>query len=102
VQKAILGIEGRTLTESIAKDHKVDFTQGVYIGDIVEGSGADKSDLQKGDIIKKVDYKKIKKFSDLVGYLDSKRPNETLKIEVSRNGKILNIPVTLSLTISPM
>lgn len=97
VQKAILGIKGGTLTESIAEDQKVNFTQGVYISDIVEGSGADKSDLQRGDIIKKIDNKKIKKFSDLVGYLDSKRPNETLKIEVSRNGKIVNIPVTLSL-----
>lgn len=97
VQKAILGIKGGTLTQKAAKELNIEFKQGVYIDAIVKGSGAYKSDLQKGDIITKIDAKKIKKFTDLVGYLNSKRPNETLNIEVLRNNGILNIPVTLTL-----
>ncbi len=97
VQKAILGIKGGTLTEKAAKELDIDFKQGVYIDAIVKGSGAYKSDLKQGDIITKIDAKTIKKFTDLVGYLNSKRPNETLNIQVSRNNEILKIPVTLTL-----
>lgn len=97
VQKAILGIKGGTLTQKAAKELDIDFKQGVYIDAIVKGSGAFKSDLKQGDIITKIDAKAIKKFTDLVGYLNSKRPNETLNIQVSRNNEILKIPVTLTL-----
>ncbi len=97
VQKAILGIKGGTLTQKAAKELDIDFKQGVYIDAIVKGSGASKSDLKQGDIITKIDAKAIKKFTDLVGYLNSKRPNETLNIQVSRNNEILKIPVTLTL-----
>ncbi len=97
VQKAILGIKGGSLTNEYAKELDIDFTQGVYIAEIVKGGGAEKSDLRVGDIIKKIDYKKINKFTDLVGYLNSKRPNETLDVVVYRKGKEYNIPVTLSL-----
>ena len=97
VQKAILGIKGGTLTQKAAKELNIDFKQGVYIDAIVKGSGAYKSNLKKGDIITKIDAKNIKKFTDLVGYLNSKRPNETLNIQVSRDNETLNVPVTLTL-----
>lgn len=97
VQKAILGIKGGTLTQEAAEQLNIEFQQGVYIDAIVEGSGAAKSDLKKGDIITKIDAKNIRKFTDLVGYLNSKRPNETLNIEVARNNKRIRIPVTLTL-----
>jgi len=97
VQKAILGIKGGTFTEKDAERLNLDYTQGVYIAEIVEGGGAEKSDLKIGDVIKKIDSKRINKFTDLVGYLNSKRPNETLDILVSRSGEQLNIPVTLTL-----
>lgn len=97
VQKAILGIKGGTLTQEAAKKLNIDFKQGVYIDAIVKGSGAFKSNLKEGDIITKIDAKPIKKFTDLVGYLNSKRPNETLTIEVSRADETLRIPVTLTL-----
>ena len=97
VKKAILGIRGGTFTEKLAEELDVDYTQGVYVSEITKGGGAEKSDLAVGDIIKKIDSKRINKFTDLVGYLNSKRPNETLDILVSRDGKQLKIPVTLSL-----
>ena len=59
------------------------------------GSGAEKGGIEKGDIIKKIDGYKIAKFSDLAGYLGSKRPNDVVDVTILRNGKKKIIPVTL-------
>ena len=97
VQKAILGITGGSLSEAGAKELGIDFTQGVYVSDVTENSGAEKGGVLKGDIITKIDGYDIKKFADLTGYMNSKRPNDVLNINVLRNNKNIEIPVTLSL-----
>ena len=97
VQKAILGITGGPLSESGAEELGIDYTQGIYISSVTKGSGAEKGGIKKGDIIKKIDGYEIKKFADLTGYMNSKRPNDVLNIDVIRNGKIIEIPVTLTL-----
>jgi len=97
VQKAILGITGGSLSEAGAKELGIDFSQGVYVSDVTENSGAEKGGVLKGDIITKIDGYDIKKFADLTGYMNSKRPNDVLNINVLRNNKNIEIPVTLSL-----
>ncbi len=95
VQRGILGIQGRGLNSEAAEQLEVSETEGVYVAAIEEGSGADKSGIQEGDIIKKIDGFKIAKFSDLTGYLGSKRPNDVVDVTVLRNGRQRSIPVTL-------
>jgi len=70
--------------------------EGVYVQSIEEGSGAEKSDLKEGDIIKKIDRIKVTKFADLTTYLKAKRPGDVVELEISRAGTIEFIPVTLS------
>ena len=48
-----------------------------------------------GDIIVKVDEVQIKSFSDLTGYLGSKRPNEKVEVTYLRNSKKNKVSVTL-------
>ncbi|WP_339832191.1 trypsin-like peptidase domain-containing protein [uncultured Altibacter sp.] len=95
VQRGILGITGGTLNSQIAKDIGINDTEGVYIAGVEKGSGAEKSGLREGDVIKKLDGYKVGKFSDLSGYLGSKRPNDVVQVTVLRNGSEKNIPVTL-------
>lgn len=97
VQKAILGITGSTLSEAGAKELGINYTQGIYISSVSKGSGAEKGGIKKGDIIKKIDGYKIRKFADLTGYMNSKRPNDILNINVTRDGKTIEVPVKLSL-----
>ena len=97
VQKAILGITGGTLSEAGAKELGIEYTQGIYISSVSKNSGAEKGGVRKGDIIKQIDGYDIKKFADLTGYMNSKRPNDVLNLNVLRNGEKLEIPVTLSL-----
>lgn len=51
--------------------------------------------LQSGDIIKRLDNIKISKFSDLKGYLNTKRPNDVIDVTILRNGNEETIPVKL-------
>ncbi len=93
VQRGILGIS--TINTKYAQQQGIDITQGVYIADIEKGSGAEKGGLKQGDIIKQIDGFKIAKFSDLVGYLGSKKPNDVVDVTVQRNGSNRTVPVTL-------
>ena len=95
VQRGILGITGGTLNSERAKLFGTSETEGVYVNGIEEGSGADKGGIRKGDIIKELDGYKIAKFSDLAGYLGSKRPDDIVDAAVLRDGRKRVIPVTL-------
>ncbi|PVW16510.1 trypsin-like peptidase domain-containing protein [Marixanthomonas spongiae] len=95
VQRAILGISGGTLNTNVADELGIEETQGVYVASVEKGSGADKSGLKKGDVIKKMDGIVVRKFADLSGYLNSKRPNDVVDVTVMRNGREKHIPVTL-------
>lgn len=95
VQRGILGITGGTLNSERAKLFGTTETEGVYVNGIESGSGAEKSGLKKGDIIKELDGYKIAKFSDLAGYLGSKRPDDVVDVTVLRQGRQRVIPVTL-------
>ncbi|UKM64568.1 trypsin-like peptidase domain-containing protein [Flavobacteriaceae bacterium GSB9] len=96
VQNGILGIQGGALNSAFAEKLGVEDTEGVYIDSVVEDSGADKAGLKKGDIIKEIDDIKVSKFSDLTGHLSAKRPNDVVKLKLSRDGQIKTVPVTLA------
>jgi Do/DeqQ family serine protease len=95
VQKGILGIRGSNLNSKSAIEYGVEETQGVYVAEIEKGSGADKGGIQERDIIKQIDGLTVTKFSDLTGYLGSKRPGEVVQVTVMRDGREKTIPVTL-------
>jgi S1-C subfamily serine protease len=96
VQKVILGISGGSLNTTIADDLNIDETEGVYVNLVEKGSGADISGIKKGDVIKNIDDQKIGKFSDLVGYLGSKQPNDIVLVTIVRDGVENIISVTLT------
>ncbi len=95
VQRGILGIVGANLNSKIADEFGIDQTEGIYVNDIEKGTGADKAGIKKGDVITGIDGFKIEKFSDLVGYLGSKRPNDVVEVTIYRNGQEKNLAVTL-------
>ncbi len=95
VQRGILGISGGSLNTKIADQLGIEESEGVYVNSVEKGSGADISGIEKGDVIKGIDDKKIGKFSDLVGYLGSKHPNDVVDVKVLRDGYEKIVPVTL-------
>jgi Do/DeqQ family serine protease len=98
VQKGLLGVAGSALNTVLAEKFEVDETQGFLIGEVIEGMGASQAGLKKGDIIKKVDGVKINTFSDLTGYLSTKRPGEEVEVYFNREGNNKKITVALKKT----
>jgi Do/DeqQ family serine protease len=95
VQNGILGVIGGELNSKNSKEFGVNETEGFYVSDIQKGTGAEKSGIQKGDIIQQIDGVIISKFSDLKGFLNTKNPNDSVKLVILRDGKQLNLIVTL-------
>jgi len=86
VQEAIIGF---------LPDLREDDIQGVRIGDFSEGSNAEKAGLLKGDIIVKINDIKISKFSELTGQLSAKRPGDSVKLTIDRDGEIFKKNINL-------
>ncbi|QOG04049.1 S1C family serine protease [Flavobacterium sp. MDT1-60] len=96
VQRGILGVEGGELNSTASKELGVTQTQGFYISKVSKNSGAEKAGLTKGDIIVKLDDQNIATYADLSGYINTKRPNDVVKVTYMKNGQTRTVPVTLS------
>ncbi len=95
VQRGILGVEGGELTGNAFKELGIKDTEGFYIKKVNKNSGAEKAGLKEGDIIKKLDAQKISTFSELSGYINSKRPNDKVMVTFVRNDITKTVPVIL-------
>ena len=100
VQKGLLGVRGVALKSSYSKQLNLTDTEGFYIDIIEPGFGADLAELKKGDIIKEIDGIKINKFSDLSGYLSTKRPGDKVSVTYSRENQLKITTVTLQKVIN--
>ena len=96
VQRGMLGVQGSELNATISKELGLKISEGFYIGDVTKNSGASKAGLKKGDVIVKLDNKTINTFADLNGYINTKRPNDEVKVTFLRDEKQMTTPVTLS------
>ena len=95
VQKGLLGVRGVALNSPYSKQLNINETEGFYIDEIESGYGADSAGLIRGDIIKSIDGFKINRFSDLSGYLSSKRPGDKVEVKFVRDGKLRTAEITL-------
>ena len=95
---ATLGISGYMIDEAYSKAYSM--PQGFYISTIETGSGADKSSLEIGNIITKIDDVEVKDFDDLSNYLYEKKKGDKVTLVVKyisgRAYKEKKVEVTLS------
>ncbi len=85
VQRAYLGINYEELNSEKASEFGVGSTEGVLITRIIDQGAAKEAGLMVNDIIVKMDEVKIANFSDLQGFLGSKRPGDEVQVTVLRN-----------------
>lgn len=93
-----LGIAYKMLSRDVAVLNNV--PQGAYIQDIIEGSPAEKAGILKGDIIIKIDGKKVEeKDGEVATIIASKKIGNTVTITVWRDEKTVELKATL--TVAP-
>lgn len=72
------------------------YTPGLYVSDVIEGSGAYKAGMKQGDRIISINDIEINSYPELSKELKNYSPNETVKIVVIRDGKQIDLKVTLT------
>lgn len=85
VQRAYLGINYEELNSAKASEFGVESTEGVLITRVLDQGAAQEAGLMANDIIVKMDNVKISNFSDLQGFLGSKRPGDEVQTTILRN-----------------
>ncbi len=96
VQYGFLGVTGTSLNSFRAKELDVKDTEGFFINGIDKESGANSAGIKIGDIIKDIDGIKISKFSDLKGYLNTKRPDDIVEVNLKRDNVSKKVRVQLN------
>ena len=69
--------------------------QGVKFADVSEGSPAQKAGLKQGDVMVAFDGKPIQNLYDFTYALRSKKAGDEVMVKVIRDGKPLEVKVTL-------
>lgn len=73
----------------------MEFKNGIFVESINLDGPAKNTDLQKGDIITKIDGVEINKMCELRRYIYTKDPNDTVKLTVQRNRDNMEVEVKL-------
>ena len=101
VQRALLGVSGTDVTNYIdsekAKDNEVDLgtVTGVYVSEVQEGSAAEEAGLKKGDVVTKVNGKRVSKMAEMQEVLSQYRPGDKASVTYMRDKKEYTKTVTL-------
>lgn len=90
-----LGVAYRMISRDIAILN--DLPEGAYVQEVVVGSGAEKAGIQNGDIITKIDNKKISTVGGgLAGVIARHKVGDTITVAIWSDGEIKDIRVTLT------
>ena len=98
VKRGYLGItmNNTGINEKSRSYYKLPDNNGVLVAGVAPEGPADKAGLRKNDLIRKIDGNPVKDNTDLLGMIASRKPGETVRLEVLRDGETLNKDVKLS------
>ena len=94
-QRAYLGVSIADVTPKMAQELDLETNQGVYLAEVVENGAANAAGIQKGDVIIGAGGKTIKRSSELLEVIGSRRPGDPLDVTILRKGKTKTFQVTL-------
>jgi S1-C subfamily serine protease len=110
VEHAYLGVEMTTITQDLADNFRVPVDKGVLVEHVRSGSPAADAGLKGGttqvvlagttywlggDVITKADGQTLETTDDLAAVVTSKKPGDSLELEVHRGQTTMNVTVEL-------
>ena len=95
VTHGYMGIGISDVTPENSKFFDVSDASGAVVTQVESDSPAAKGGLKVGDVITELDGKKVSDAGELQVEVGQKTPGTTIKLEVVRDGKNVNVPVTL-------
>jgi serine protease Do len=98
VTRGWLGVTIQALTPELAKQFGLKDEKGVLLGDVIDGSPADKAGLQRGDVIIEFEGKKVEEPNQLRNMVANTPLGKEVRITVIRENK----PETKKVVISEL
>ncbi len=95
VQRGFLGVSIREINSSLVEEKKLDNSDGVYIADVIEGSGADKAGMKRGDIVTHIGDKAVNAVPELQEQVALYRPGDEIKVNIIRGNEDRTLLVRL-------
>jgi Do/DeqQ family serine protease len=95
IQRAYLGVYYREIDDQFAKDKGFTDLRGIYVEDVVEGGAAGKAGISRGDVIVSIQNMPVNGKAELMEVIGQHNPGDVVTVSVSRDGKVMEIPVTL-------
>ena len=93
IDRGYLGVTIGSVSEDIQKSLGLPTKQGAYVTDLTPGGPSDKAGIKVGDIIVKLDGETMKDNTDLTRHVALAHPGQVLRLEVLRDGKLMNLDV---------
>ena len=90
------GVTIQPLTPELAKQFDLKEEKGALVGDVIEGSPAEKAGLQRGDVIIEYDGKKIEEPYQLRNMVANTTPGQEVELKIIRENKTETKKVTIS------
>ena len=101
VERGYLGVHIQALTPEIAKSLGIEDDNGALVTQIVEGSPADKSGLEAGDVIVSYDGQTLSKMRDLPRFVAMTTDGSEVDLKIWRNNDYKTIKVAIAANEEP-
>jgi serine protease Do len=95
VMHGYMGIGIADVTPDNSKFFHMDTAVGAVVSQVESDSPGARAGLKVGDVITQIDGKEVSDASDLQVVVGQKNPGTTVQLQVMRDGKSIDVPVTL-------
>ena len=83
------------MTADIAKAFKLDVQRGAFVSEVLPNSGSAKAGVKSGDVITSLNGKPLNSFAELRSRIATTEPGTKVKLGLLREGKPVEVEVTL-------
>ncbi|QIT26861.1 serine endoprotease DegQ [Raoultella terrigena] len=95
IKRGLLGIKGTEMSADIARAMNIDAQRGAFVSEVLPNSGSAKAGIKSGDVIVSMNDKPLNSFAELRSRIATTEPGTKVKLGLLRDGKPVNVEVTL-------
>ena len=95
IKRGLLGIKGMEMSADIAKAFNINVQRGAFVSEVLPNSGSAKAGVKSGDVIVSLNDKPLNSFAELRSRIATTEPGAKVKLGLIRDGKPLDVEVTL-------
>ncbi|NDJ56168.1 serine endoprotease DegQ [Enterobacteriaceae bacterium 4M9] len=95
VKRGLLGVRGTEMSADIAKAFNLDAQRGAFVSEVLPNSASAKAGIKAGDVITSLNGRSLSSFAELRSRIATTEPGTKVKLGLLRDGKPMDVEVTL-------